>query len=321
MNRLLLDLRSASLKRTTGWERYTRNLGVATSGLPGIVRYSAGTHSIVGRMWSDNVGVPMALRKSTGAYFPTFPPSVAVRGSAPVIMTIHDLTWWRFPETASRLGLVYYRQLADYWMSRAACIVTVSKTVAAELSGMTRQPVRVVENVVSIDQVKSQRFAAAERPYFLTVGSLEPRKNLIRLAEAFRLSGVSSEFDLVIVGRRAWGEVPHGVRIVSGLSDGQLRYAYEHAQACFFASIYEGFGLPVAEAAALGVPVFCSRIPVFDEVAGSENRRSFGVSDLEEMVDAFRDAAQMTSREFAPVNPYSPERMRESFCSVVQEFT
>jgi len=105
--------------------------------------------------------------------------------------------------------------------------------------------------------------------YLLTVATLEPRKNLPRLVAAYRASGLSSQLDLVVVGRSAWGSrVPGDVTLLSGLSDQELADYYAGARAVILPSLYEGFGLPIIEALRFGTPVACSDIPVFHEVAG-----------------------------------------------------
>jgi len=106
------------------------------------------------------------------------------------------------------------------------------------------------------------------RPYFLAVGTLEPRKNLERLVEAFVQSGVSDTHDLVLVGRAGWGPALPHVEVISGLDDAALAAAYAGATAVVLPSLYEGFGLPVVEAMKLGVHVVCSDLPVLREVSG-----------------------------------------------------
>jgi glycosyltransferase involved in cell wall biosynthesis len=169
----------------------------------------------------------------------------------------------------------------------------------------------VIGNIVGLDSVMEEPVTLPERPFFLSVGSIEPRKNLHRLAEAFRSSGLAHDFELLLVGRQAWGELPEGVSVTGAVSDGELKSLYKNAQATFVPSFYEGFGLPVAEGLALGSPVFCSDIPVFREVAGPV-ARYFNPFDVDSIREALIAAAQLGAADRpAARNPYSVERTRK----------
>jgi glycosyltransferase involved in cell wall biosynthesis len=132
------------------------------------------------------------------------------------------------------------------------------------------------------------------KPYLLTVATLEPRKNLARLAEAYARSGISASHDLVVVGRVGWGDPPAGVEIVSGLDDLGLAAAYAGATALVLPSIYEGFGLPVVEAMQLGVPVVCSDIPVLREVSGG-HATLVDPTDLESLIEGLRASLTLSA--------------------------
>lgn len=132
------------------------------------------------------------------------------------------------------------------------------------------------------------------RPYLLAVGTLEPRKNFTRLLRAWRLARKGGlESDLVHVGARGWLtqefdqellKEDDGGRFVArgAVGDGELRRWIEEAQLLCYPSLYEGFGLPVAEAFTLGTPVLTSACSSTAEVAG----------DAAELVDP-RDEPQM----------------------------
>ncbi|QWC83871.1 glycosyltransferase [Nocardioidaceae bacterium] len=183
----------------------------------------------------------------------------------------------------------------------------------AEVADFFHCDVELVRNSVLIDSVQPEPVQTA-RPFFLTVGTLEPRKNLSSLVKAYDESGLSKEIDLVVVGRKAWdGPPPVGVVWMHGLSDGQLRWMFESALAFFSASLYEGFGLPVAEAAALGVPAFVSNIPAYREVGGEIVKAFFEPQDTATMVDCLRSAASEGPQRLPKVNNYSIWHMRQDF--------
>jgi glycosyltransferase involved in cell wall biosynthesis len=121
--------------------------------------------------------------------------------------------------------------------------------------------------------------ADPDRPYVLFVGTLEPRKNLPMLLEAFALLRRRLDAQLVMVGARGWLDEPifaaharagvgDAARFVGTLGEEDLAVLYSHAGVLVLPSLYEGFGLPVLEAMACGVPVVCSNAGPLPEIAG-----------------------------------------------------
>ena len=150
-------------------------------------------------------------------------------------------------------------------VARAATgIVAVSeftKREAVELLGVPAERVTVVGNAV--EPHFTPRGTVSQGEYVLAVGTLEPRKNLRRVAAAAARLGV----ELRVVGARGWGgvETPGWAGEVS---DEQLVELYRGARALVFPSLYEGFGIPILEAMACGTPVVTSRGGATEEVAG-----------------------------------------------------
>ena len=186
------------------------------------------------------------------------------RSRVPVVVTVHDLALLRHPE-AFRPWHRTTGQLALRSAVRAAdAIVAVSEFTRDELVdllGVPEERIRVVRN--GVEPIFSAGGPRAEGDYVLAVGTLEPRKNLARVVEAARLAGV----DLRVVGAAGWGgeDVPGWVGRVP---DEELARLYRGARCVLYASLYEGFGLPVLEAMASGVPVVTSRGGATEEVAG-----------------------------------------------------
>ena len=207
-------------------------------------------------------GVARAARKLDLLHCTTF--RGPLRSKAPVVVTVHDLALLRFPEvfrlwhrTTGRLALQSSAKAAD-------AIVAVSEFTRDELVELLDVPaerIRVVRN--GVEPLFTPDGERAEGDYVLAVGTLEPRKNLARVVEAARLAGV----ELRVVGAAGWGgvDVPGWVGRVS---DEELARLYRGACCVVYASLYEGFGLPVLEAMASGVPVVTSRGGATEEVAG-----------------------------------------------------
>lgn len=267
----IFDARSASSPRTTGWERYTRAIADRLDRSDGVAVWNVDVGTLRRRISSDVRAA--RLPRESRVHFPTFPP-IAPRRYERLVLTMHDLTWWKYPETASRLGAHYYRPLFERALPHAHAVVTHSRTVreeAIETFGLSDDRVHVVScGADSLPTGSSPQGAARRRPYVLVVGSVEPRKNLDRLARAFHDSQIGDDYDLLIVGRAAWGELPRGVELLHGVDDVTLGQLYREAVAVVLPSLYEGFGLPIVEALSAGTPVLCSDIPVFREVAGDD---------------------------------------------------
>jgi glycosyltransferase involved in cell wall biosynthesis len=190
-----------------------------------------------------------------------------LRARVPLVVTVHDLAVFRHPEAFNRWTRTYSPRLVPRVLAAATRIVAVSDFTRRELVELLRVPdekIRVVPN--GVDDAFSREGPAAGGDYVLAVGTLEPRKNLQRLVEAARRSDV----ELRVVGARGWGGVEvggHGVRWLGEVSDAELARLYRGALCVAYPSSYEGFGIPVLEAMACGVPVVTTRGTAMEEVA------------------------------------------------------
>jgi len=186
----------------------------------------------------------------------------------PLVVTVHDLAVLRHPETFNLWTRRYSRYCVPRVVQAARRLIAVSEFTKNELVGLLGVPegrIRVVPNGVA--EVFSSEGPAEEGEYVLAVGTLEPRKNLERLAEAARRVGL----ELRVAGARGWGRVAlegDGVRLLGEVSDARLAELYRGALCLAYPSLYEGFGLPVLEAMACGTPVVTSAGGATEEVAG-----------------------------------------------------
>jgi glycosyltransferase involved in cell wall biosynthesis len=247
----------------------------------------------------NTLGVPRLgwLARSLGNVDLVHAPSVAVppRGPVPLVVTVHDVAPALFPEAFPPHGRWFHARGLAAAARRADLVITVSQSARAEIlahSTISADRVRVVPN--GVDPVSATpaevaavraRHGLSEAPYVLWVGTLEPRKNVATLVQAFaRLSSAGAAgHRLVLAGPSGWlsdGVIPgpvldqlgDRVRLLGLLAEAELRALYAGATVFALPSRHEGFGLPVLEAMAQGTPVLCADIAALREVAGGAAR-------------------------------------------------
>jgi glycosyltransferase involved in cell wall biosynthesis len=221
-------------------------------------------------------------------HFPNFiiPPVSSGRK----VVTIHDMSFLRFPQFAEEKNLRYLTSVIHKTVARADAIITDSKFSADEIADCLHiAPDRIFPVHLGVapechqatpEAVSSLRQRLGlERPYLLTVGTLEPRKNIPFLIDVFeQLKGFDG--DLVVAGMRGWKYEPILARMQNSPLAGRIRYLeyvndldlpalYTGASLFITTSFYEGFGLPPLEAMACGTPVISSTGGSLAEVVGS----------------------------------------------------
>jgi glycosyltransferase involved in cell wall biosynthesis len=260
---------------------------------------------VLARLWER--GLPPIPRASQVLHAPTLmvPP---VRRGAALVVTVHDVVPWTHPETLTSHGVAFHRRMARRAAAEAAVIVTPTEAVAVRVRELLapRGRVQVVVPGVPLMLVPGdaqQRREARElrRPYVLFVGTAEPRKGLDVLVAALgrpALAGV----DLVVVGPVGWGDadvlemarrasVSERVHLTGRVDDADLAALYAGARALAMPSRAEGFGFPVVEAMAHGIPVVVSADAALTEVAGGA-ADVVPIGDADALADALAVAAE-----------------------------
>jgi glycosyltransferase involved in cell wall biosynthesis len=211
----------------------------------------------------------------------------------PSVMTLHDLSPWLDPAWHDGAGRVMRRTPLLLKMGLATMVITPGEKVRQEvIARFQLSP----DRVVAVPEAAAEWFAPvearSESPYFLFVGTIEPRKNLPLLVEAWReVRKRHAEVELVIAGRRradaaAIAEEP-GLRLLGEVPDAQLPGLYSGAIAFVYPSFYEGFGLPVVEAMQCGACVIAS--PALRETAGDA---AVYADNARELTQAMLDALE-----------------------------
>ena len=253
-----------------GTARYLRHLEAEIDGE--LVRIGYPGRSRAATIYRDAVWYPVVLPRLASSrsldvlHCPTFrgplsPPE------CPLVVTVHDLAVLRHSETFNLWTRRYSRLCVPRVARAARLVIAVSEHTRRELVDLLAVPdekIRVVPNGVA--ETFGPSGAAESGDYVLAVGTLEPRKNLERLAEATGRLGLG----LRVVGAKGWGNVdlPAAARWLGEVSDEQLARLYRGALCLAYPSLYEGFGLPILEAMASGTPVVTSRGGATEEVAG-----------------------------------------------------
>ena len=202
------------------------------------------------------------------------------------VVTIHDCAFHDCPEAFSKSFRRWYEWLLPRLARRAAKVVTVSefsRRRLIELFGVPHEKTEVIANAVSqsfrptdkaVVDVMRRRLGLPDS-YVLTLGSIEPRKNLHRLLQAWQVTNERfKDHVLVVAGgrssvfREVFTSVPPNVMFLGYVPDDDLPALYCGASCFVYASVYEGFGLPVLEAMSCGTPVICSNNTSLPEVSG-----------------------------------------------------
>jgi len=204
------------------------------------------------------------------------------------VVTIHDLVWKFAPQTMRPLSLLVEKRLMLEAIRLADLVMADSESTAAGIAEVFPQfahKVRVVHLGVSVLPNSYDPTVLLQlnitKPYFLFVGTIEPRKNLERLLRAFALLPKSNRdrFSLVIAGGKGWGgieleklilenQLKDSVKLLGYVTDQRLSVLYAKARFLAMPSLYEGFGLPLLEAMQYGTPVLTAHKGSMAEVAG-----------------------------------------------------
>jgi len=288
--------------------------------------------------WFFEFSIPSVLKKEKVDLFLSPDGYLSLKTEIPQLAVIHDLNFEHFPNSLPKLTAYYYKKFFPKFSKKATRIATVSNYSKKDLEAtysISPTKIDVVFNGVNNKFIpitnsikeKTKKKLSNGNPYFVFVGSLHPRKNIIRLLKAyeqFRIKNSSTTY-MVIVGEAMWNSIDiknqvesmkykNDVVFTGRLQQDDLVNTVGSALAMTFVPLFEGFGIPALEAMQSGVPVIASNTTSLPEVVGKAavlvNPESIeeisgamnSISNLEEV------RTKMISRGFVQAEKYSWER-------------
>ncbi len=224
-----------------------------------------------------------AVERATGTVDLVHATSIAVPPkSAALVVTIHDLAFLKDPSHFTTRGLRFFHRGLHLAREQADLVLCSSEATMRDCLEAGFAPPRLRHVPLGVDAARAdpdsvdrvRRHHGLERPYVLWTGTIEPRKNLSRLLEAF--GTMEADVDLVLVGPKGWKEdldklltdMRERVRVLGFVPHADLAALYAGASVFCLPSLLEGFGFPVLEAMAQGTPVVTSRGTSTEELAG-----------------------------------------------------
>jgi len=295
-----------------GW-RFTAMTGRAYSGeFPGVTLRPAAfdTEAPARRILWEQLVQPFGLRSFDLVHALAF--VAPVLPTPPTVVTIYDLSFIHYPERLPAARRLYLQTFTAHTCRRARRVITISASTARDVTATLGIPPDKIDAIplgydaavyrpLALDRVAAfKRERDLPERYWLFIGTLEPRKNLVTLLEAYARLPAAERLPLVLGGGKGWDTAPifdavsrlhlsDWVRFPGFIPDADLPFWYNGAEAFVYPSIFEGFGLPVLEALACGTPTIVAAASSLPEVVGTAGAL-VAPQDVEAWTDALRMA-------------------------------
>ena len=274
-------------------------------------------------------------------YAPRFSP-------IPTVVSVMDLSYLFFPEMFNKADLLQLKSWTKYSVTKASKVLTISNSsrddiikeyelpkdkVVATYLGI-KEAINLTPHIYSMNELKA-KYGLADN-FILFVGTLQPRKNIIRLIKAFAKVKSDKDLDLVIVGRKGWLYeeilvapeelgIADRVKFLDNVENDELTFFYKNARCFILPSLYEGFGLPVLEAMKQGCPVITSNISSLPE-AGGDACLYVDPEDIDDiaqkitkLVDHDKLRKELIEKGKAQVKKFSWEKTAKETLKVLEE--
>ncbi|MBP9865375.1 MAG: glycosyltransferase family 4 protein [Candidatus Omnitrophica bacterium] len=339
----------AAAGQLTGLGVFTKNLISAMTGeknIPAVcvrdsfelhfyqdARYTVNTPK---RLLWENAVLPGLLKKDRMdlVHVPAFAPAVLKK--IKTVVTVHDLIGMLFPNQIGWVSRLYWGRWLPFAVQQSDAIIADSESTRRDLVKHLRVPENKISvvypsghesfsNTVPADEIlKIREKFNLHQPYFIFVGTIEPRKNLARVIRALDRLCKKQPVKLVVVGSKDFGhgaffnqlgrdagEMFRDIIFTGYLEHEELNSLYCGAAALVYPSLYEGFGIPILEAMASGCPVITSNVSSTPEVAG----------DAALLVDPLSDYEIENAMKRVLEEPSLCERLREAAGHQIKKFS
>jgi glycosyltransferase involved in cell wall biosynthesis len=262
-----------------------------------IVVHPPARHPFLWYWWFEK-SIPKVLQENNIDVFISPDGFASLNTSVPQIITIHDLGFEHFPEHVPFLVRKFYRYFTPKYCEKATKILAVSAYTKQDIISTYNIETKKIEVVYNgfdthlaslkggTQPVQAERLVPFRgfrgEPYFIFVGAVHPRKNVLGLLKAFEQfkTSYSHAHQLVIVGRKAWMnkeledfyekmQFKKEVIWIEKIERADLIQLMQQSFGLVYPSLFEGFGIPIIEAMSLGIPVICSNVSAMPEVAGN----------------------------------------------------
>jgi len=288
-------------------------------------------------LW-EQISLPRFLKKQGN------PLLVSFSGSGPLnynnqIMTIHDLSYERYPEWFSKGFVIFYKFAMPKVAHKAHAVITVSEFSKKEIShifSISKDKIHVIPCAPAHSE--SQKILAQTDSntdkYILTVSSMDPRKNFIRLVEAFkRIEDKSIKLYIIGMQFKAFNTpdlkklINENVVLPGYISDEELQQKYKDALFFIYPSLYEGFGIPPLEAMTYGCPVIDSDIPALRETSGDAALyvNPTDINDTTQKMNLLVKDSQLREslreKGFEQIKKYSWEKSARKVLDLVKQYS
>lgn len=290
--------------------------------------------------------IPKIIKKYKFDYmfFPGFPPSIFLKKSSKtrIISTIHDLVAWDVPKTMTLKSKIYFKISIRRAIKISYKLTVTTNFVSSRLINILNVP----KNKIIITPIGTNMMEKLinksillkyniNNDFYLTVGTLEPRKNFVQLIDYYsRLPEPKN--DLVIVGRLGWNNKDLNQLIINNpkihylgfVDDNDLCSLYHFATAFLFFSIYEGFGIPIIESITNHLLPIASNIPTNYEILGDDYPFIFKLNDFDSFEKAVKKLQKTSKEDLNDIlndkislifNKYSWQKSATAFLSIINE--
>jgi glycosyltransferase involved in cell wall biosynthesis len=293
------------------------------------------------RLWSQ-IGLAKEIKADPPDVL--FVPShvIPLLSNVPSVVTIHDLAYKYYPRAYSSFDRRYLEFTTGVSISKAKKVIVPSLLTAKDIQKyyqVDTEKIVVIPHGYNAEIFKPLPRSGSpyQFPYVFFVGRIETKKNVLRLIDAFELlSKQEKNLHLVLAGKPGWGSedveakikslaenVKQRIHLIGYIDDYDVARHLAHAKAFVFPSLYEGFGMPVLEAMAVGCPVICSDAPALVEIGKDaaiilppDNSLSWAAA-IQRVIDNPNLATEMREKGFKRASQYSWRKAAEKTLEVL----